>query len=109
MISLICGRFSCASEVISLICGSFLRDGQSRGCDSCPLDSDLLKRPATYNANRFSQGSNLPHISKMGTKKHGLQRGHAGEMAVELRVDRFAEFECGNDHWRLAAIRTAVH
>ena len=68
MISLICGRFSCASEVISLICGSFLRDSQSRGCDSYPLDSDLLKRPATYNPNRFSQGSNLPHISKMGTK-----------------------------------------
>lgn len=28
----------------------------------------------------------------------GLQRGLAGEMAVELRIDRLDEFERGNDH-----------
>ena len=27
-----------------------------------------------------------------------LQRGLAGEVAVEFRIDRFAELECGNDY-----------
>lgn len=38
-----------------------------------------------------------------------LQGGLAGEVAVEFRIDRFAELECGNDHLRLAAILAGVH
>ncbi len=38
-----------------------------------------------------------------------LQGGLAGEVAVEFRIDWFAELECGNDHLRLAAILAGVH
>lgn len=38
-----------------------------------------------------------------------LQGGLAGEVAVEFRINWFAELECGNDHLRLAAILAGVH
>ena len=40
-------------NVISAICGRFLRGNRPRGHDSYPLGLDLLKEPATHNANRF--------------------------------------------------------
>lgn len=39
--------------MISAICGRFLRGNRPRGHDSYPLGLDLLKEPATHNANRF--------------------------------------------------------
>ena len=55
-----------------------------------PRSGFCLLRPATYKRNGSFHLPKSATYKQNGYEKHGLQRGLAGEVAVEFRIDRFA-------------------
>lgn len=76
--------------MISAICGRFLRGNRPRGHDSYPLGLDLLKEPATHNANRFLVKGESATYSTFHDIKGGRSRLRGGQPPVLVRRARTA-------------------
>lgn len=75
--------------MISAICGRFLRGNRPRGHDSYPLGLDLLKEPATHNANRFLvKGESATYSTFHDIKGGGRSRLRGGQPPVLVRRAR---------------------